>query len=297
MATQTVTAMVNYHLEVERGGAAVWCPGTVMDKRRPHDHQAVTITNIRNNQSDFALDTHGFEVRPFSTSATNFDDNEAIAKQYYPDVCAHVQKVTGANKVVPVVHIARRQPWEKVAEAEKELPDMAPVTAPAPNRSVHVDQSYFGAELVRDSKLEEFPKEEAEKLKKGRWAIINLWRPFDEVRRDNLALCDARSVSEKDLAAVYADIPDSLRNAKTGYNFAAKSRSEAWEVKAGEPGAHKWYYAAGMRPDEALLIKQYDSSDKIAARRCPHTAFTTDADHGPTRQSIEVRCLAFWDDQ
>lgn len=41
---------------------------------------------------------------------------------------------TGASKVMPVVHIARRQPWEKVAEAEKDMPDMSPVTAPAPNR-------------------------------------------------------------------------------------------------------------------------------------------------------------------
>jgi hypothetical protein len=93
MATQTVTATVGYHLEVERGGAEVWCPGTVGDKRRPHDHQAVKITDIRPNQSEFTLDTHGFEVRPFHTSATNFDDNDAIREHYYPDVCAHVKKV------------------------------------------------------------------------------------------------------------------------------------------------------------------------------------------------------------
>lgn len=37
--------------------------------------------------------------------------------------------------VLPVVHIARRKPWEEVAAAEKEMADLAPVTAPAPNRS------------------------------------------------------------------------------------------------------------------------------------------------------------------
>ena len=93
MATQTVTATVGYHLEVERGGAAVWCPGTVGDKRRPHDHQAVKITDIRPNQSDFTLDTHGFQVNPFHTSATNFDDVDAIREHYYPEVCAHVKKM------------------------------------------------------------------------------------------------------------------------------------------------------------------------------------------------------------
>lgn len=62
--------------------------------------------------------------------------------------------------MLPVVHIARMLPWEQVKEAEKDLDDYSPVTAPAPNRSVHIDQSYFGAELVRDSKLEDFPQEE-----------------------------------------------------------------------------------------------------------------------------------------
>ena len=42
---------------------------------------------------------------------------------------------TGASKVLPVVHIARRLPWEQVKEAEKDLDDLSPVTAPAPNRS------------------------------------------------------------------------------------------------------------------------------------------------------------------
>lgn len=162
--------------------------------------------------------------------------------------------------------------------------------------TVHIDQSYFGAELVRDSKLESYPAAEAEKLKNCRWAIVNLWRPFAVVNRDNMALCDARTVNENDLTAVYADLPEELRNAKTGYNFAAKSRSEAWEVKA-NPGSHKWYYAANITPNEALLIKQFDSKKHGVARRTPHSAFTAKEDFGPTRQSIEVRCLVFWQDQ
>lgn len=165
------------------------------------------------------------------------------------------------------------------------------------NNSVHVDQSYFGAELVRDNKLKSFPDDEVERLKKGRWAIINLWRPLQNtVTRDNLACCDARTVDEKDLAAVYAELPKELTNAKTGYRFAAGSRSEAWEVKS-NPGSHKWYYAANMTPNEALLIKQFDSKKQGVARRTPHCAFSAKEDYGPTRQSIEVRCLVFWEDQ
>lgn len=126
-----------------------------------------------------------------------------------------------------MVHIARRKRWEEVAEAEQALDDDEPVTAPTANRSgerksflqiigtadltrdaVHIDQSYCGAELVRDSKLEEFPQAEAEKLKKSRWAIVNLWRPFDVVTRDKMALCDARTAEESDLVAVYAELSE-----------------------------------------------------------------------------------------
>ncbi|OAL36596.1 hypothetical protein AYO20_04212 [Fonsecaea nubica] len=296
LAPQAVTTILNYHLEPERGGEIVWCPGTVRDKRRPHEHAEVTVHNIRGYEESFTLDKQGFAVGPFDTSVADVQDDAEFKGQYYQDVVAHLKKVTGASKVLPVVHITRRRQWDEVAEAEKDLPDNAPVTAPTANRSVHVDQSYFGAELVRDSKLEELPASEAERLKKVRWAIINLWRPLNHVTRDNMALCDARTVAENELAAVYADLPEELRNAKTGYNFAAKSRSEAWEVKA-NTGAHKWYYASGMNPNEALLIKQFDSKPHGVARRTPHCAFSAKEDHGPVRQSIEVRCLCFWEDQ
>ena len=160
---------------------------------------------------------------------------------------------------------------------------------------MHIDQSYFGAELVRDRKLQELDVD-VDKLRKARWAIINLWRPLNTVTRDNLAVCDARTVDEDDLVALYADLPASLTNAKTGYSFVAGSRSGAWEVKA-NPGSHKWYYAANMEPNEALLIKQFDSRIDGVARRTPHTAFSAEEDYGPTRQSIEVRCLVFWEGQ
>lgn len=37
--------------------------------------------------------------------------------------------------MLPVVHITRRKDWKEVKDAEEGLPDLAPVTAPAPNRS------------------------------------------------------------------------------------------------------------------------------------------------------------------
>lgn len=51
-----------------------------------------------------------------------------------------------------------------------------------------------------------------------------------------------------------------------------------------------------MRPNEALLIKQFDSK-KSGIARTPHSAFFAKEDYGATRQSVEVRCLLFWEDQ
>lgn len=70
---------------------------------------------------------------------------------------------------------------------------------------------------------------------------------------------------------------------------------ETWGVAANP--SHRWYFASQMTPDEVLLIKCYDSKEDGRARRTPHSAFKTDLDEGPARESIEVRCLVFWEDQ
>ena len=90
---QALRTTLNYHLEAHRGGAKDWCPGTVQDKRRPHEHQDVNVTNIRGHEAEFTLDKQGFEVGPFATSVTDVDDDTDLTGQYYQDVAAHVKKM------------------------------------------------------------------------------------------------------------------------------------------------------------------------------------------------------------
>ena len=53
-----------------------------------------------------------------------------------------------------------------------------------------------------------------------------------------------------------------------------------------------------MQPDEALLLKNFDSTRKgEVAKRSPHTSFRSEDDCGPPRHSLEVRCFVFWEDQ
>ena len=98
------------------------------------------------------MDKQGFEVGPFATSVTEVNDDTELTEQYYRRGRTCQEGVglrtfmstfvlltsvasTGANRVMPVVHIARRQPSEKVLEAEKVSADTAPVIAPSYDRS------------------------------------------------------------------------------------------------------------------------------------------------------------------
>ncbi|KAK3070241.1 hypothetical protein LTR53_010782, partial [Teratosphaeriaceae sp. CCFEE 6253] len=79
-------------------------------------------------------------------------------------------------------------------------------------------------------------------------------------------------------------------------------RGETLGVAANEQ--HKFYYMKDMTPDEVMLLKCFDSRGEGMpggreglAVRTPHTAFVdpnTPSD-APGRQSIEVRCLVFYE--
>ncbi len=154
----------------------------------------------------------------------------------------------------------------------------APDAPRQPATRVHVDQTVkSGPQRVRD-----LLPDEAERLLAGRVQIINLWRPIVGPLWDHpLAVADARSVDPADL------IPSDL--------IFADRIGEIYAVR--HSPAQRWFYLSGMRPDEALLLKCYDSAVDGRARFAPHTAFidsTAPAD-SPPRESIELRTLVFHD--
>lgn len=144
---------------------------------------------------------------------------------------------------------------------------------------VHIDYSYEGASTILHQSVS---SEEAEQLSKTRWAAINVWRPLNHaVTREPLSVCDAESVAEEDLCGVCST--------SQGRSF------ETWVLKY-SPN-HKWYYMSQQTPDDVLIIKIYDSKKDGRARRTPHSAFYAPNEYGPARNSIETRCLVFWEDQ
>jgi hypothetical protein len=241
--------------------------GTPRSNTRHAAHE-VPIHDARAIATDLSLDREGFAVLRHASAVRDFWDADELRPVYYPEVQRLVAEATGASKVYIFDHTLRRR--------VRGLDDRAPGTPRQPASFVHVDHTAkSGPQRVRD-----FFGTEAETLLRGRVQVINLWRPIRGPLRDApLAVCDATSVAPSDLVAsdlVYRD--------RVGETYAVTYNP-----------AHRWYYVPAMQPDEALLLKCFDSATDGRARFAPHTAFedpTAPADVLP-RESIEIRTLAF----
>ncbi|KAJ3531317.1 hypothetical protein NM208_g8934 [Fusarium decemcellulare] len=145
---------------------------------------------------------------------------------------------------------------------------------------------------------------EAEELLKGRYQIVNAWRPIHHPASDTpLAVIDWRSMSPEDLVKVdllYPQNSDGLVHALPDPELA--SLTKGYEVKGEQYAiapnlAHRFYYMKDMTPDEIMFIKCFDSESQLMtggktgiAHGSGHSAFVdsqtpTDA---PARQSIEL---------
>ncbi|KAI0840149.1 hypothetical protein F5Y06DRAFT_263782 [Hypoxylon sp. FL0890] len=259
------------------------------------------VNNLRGRESEFSTDNSGFAVLKEPANEKAFTDDAAVRNGYYQEVENLLKKrIPGIKKVVIFDHTIRRR---------------TPDAARAPVQQVHVDQTPAAAEVrVR----RHVPKDEAEELLKGRFQIINVWRPIENPASDfPLAVIDWRTTKPEDFVPVDLLYPKREDFAKDNDDRGKEVRpdeskwysTEGYEVRGetmsvAPSEAHKFYYQKDMTPDEVLLLKCYDSwgegepqgKDGIAVRT-PHTAFIdpqTPAD-APGRQSIEVRCLVFYD--
>lgn len=237
------------------------------------DTRPVVIQDVRGKEDTVGLDITGFQFVNYPSTEKLFEDEEVIRKVYYPEIEEILKKYAAAKRVFIFDHTIRRHPTqhEKVTSSNG-------ITAPrrGPVQRVHVDQTYTAAE----ERVRLHLGDEAERLLKGRYRIINVWRPIENsVAHNPLAVADYRSLDpESDLVAtrhIYAT--------REGSTFGVRHNPN-----------HKWYYLSDQTPDEVTLIKCADS-DISKARLTPHSAFEdeTSPKDAPQRQSIEVRALVF----
>ncbi|KAI9163864.1 Hydroxylase/desaturase CTB9 [Paramyrothecium foliicola] len=265
-----VVAVLNFYKENEDGSPP---HPTYIDRpetyERPFVSHDITIHDVRGDEDLYTLDKSGFQIHPHVSVEKDFLDDDQIKAQYYPETQKLLQDVTGASKVFIFDHTIRRR---KPGEGQESASTRGPV------QRVHIDQSYDAAK----SRVPFHLPEESEELLKGRYQIINVWRPIRIVERDPLAIAEAHSVSDSDLIVTELIYP--------------KRRGETLQVRQND--SQKWFYKSYLSPEEVILIKCFDSKTDGRARRVPHTAFTdpTAAPDAPARESIEVRALVFHPD-
>ncbi|GMK54811.1 hypothetical protein CspeluHIS016_0113970 [Cutaneotrichosporon spelunceum] len=264
------------------------------------------VYNARDNAEDFRdVDRTGFAFHTYPSSVpaeTVLADGPEVRDAYY----AEVEKVLRAK-------LATGDKVTRVVIFDHTIRVRDPDSARQPVQSVHVDQTPAAA-ITRVRRHVTEPGE-ADRLLKGRFQLINVWRPLGNPAVDHpLGVIDWRTTDETDLVAtdllypVYDGYdgedrgrevrPDEDKLASTdGYEV----RGETYNVQPNEK--HKFFYVKDMTPDEVMFIKCFDSaSEGVAGNKgvagfTPHTAFVdpnTPADAEP-RKSIEVRALVFYE--
>ncbi|KAH9908283.1 hypothetical protein F4778DRAFT_342593 [Xylariomycetidae sp. FL2044] len=248
----------------------VYITKNTVKNERPMVSQQVVVRDVTDHVDIYTLDLHGFQFRAHESRVKDFDDEEMVKTQYYAECEQLLKNVTGASRVLMWDHKVRRGPsnWHKLGDNNR--------NNRGPLYRAHVDQSYDGAEIV----LRRHLPDEADELVKGRYQIINIWRPLKTVYKDPLAVADAASIPQEDLLAASIIYP--------------RSRDETWTIKPSRQ--HRWCFKYAQRPDEVLFIKCFDSRGDVA-RRAPHTAFVNpDEEDKEARESIEARALVFYDE-
>ncbi|MBT7757064.1 MAG: hypothetical protein HN732_07030, partial [Rhodospirillaceae bacterium] len=259
------------------------------------------------------LAANGFEVRActLETPDLDFFNHDQVVREYYPQCVEILREASGASFVAAFDHNVRSAAGK---ESKRRIEGGQQVQGPA--HVVHGDYTLTSApqrlrdlteppgandtlrSLLSDKESLLDPDRVERILSGGRYAIINVWRNIapEPVATHPLALCDAASVRPEDLVVFEIHYHD-----RVGENYFAKHGD-----------GHQWYFYPDLTRDEALLIKQWDSSGELARSNgvnpdavdedtpCTfsfHSAFedpTTPAD-APERWSIEVRCVAFYD--
>ena len=243
-------------------------PETGVEPRRPersaHD---MPIFDIRPVAGAIDLDAEGFALTRHDSMVGDFYDEDEVRRVYYPEVETLVREATGAARVVVFDHNVRNTARAEAGEAKTRRPV----------DYVHNDYTEkSGPRRVRDL----LDPAEADTLLQHRFAVINVWRPIRGPVQDKpLAVLDARSMGPNDFVAT-----DLIYRDRTGEIYSVHHRP-----------THRWYYVSEMQPDEALLLKCYDSATDGRARFTAHSAFSNPsapADAAP-RESIEARTLVF----
>jgi len=268
------------------------------------DKRIVKIRDARQIAAGLSLDRNGVMLAPHCTALSTadfYESPERVLGQYYEEMRALVRRATGASRVVVFDHNVRNSRIAREGRGEVLSADGRARNAPVAGYAMGVHNDYTdisGAQRIRLLTEPSFrggsythlgepllSLEEAEGLLRRRYIFINVWRNISEepVAKFPFAVCDGSSIEGAAFVRSALIFPD-----RAGETFRVKH----------DP-AQQWIYFGGLRRDEAILLKVMDSKvDADVVRYTAHSAFwdprSTPAD--PPRESIEARCIVFFDD-
>jgi hypothetical protein len=275
-----VNAQLSYFAaQGDRAEVRVYPPSSGLATVRPPSAQhLVAIRDARPIAGNLRLDEHGFELHSRPSAFGDFYDEAAVRERYYPEVQTVMREITGAAAVIVFDHNVR----SAARAARGEIGVRVPVD------QVHNDYTQQSGPKRKREILDESGRSD---LSDRRVAFVNLWRPIVGPVWDNpLAVCHARSVSPEDL------VPTDIHHFGEDDLKVPRHSGQIYSVRHNP--THRWFYVSGMRPDEVLLLKCYDSRADGRARFMPHTGFRNPAcppDFVP-RESIEARTLVVFDE-
>lgn len=231
----------------------------------------VAIHDVRSYRNNFTLEHDAFRIitdAPHS-KAINFTDDEAIKKDYYPEVLQLLSECIPGNIQIFV--------YDHTVRSESREAQHQPLTR------VHVDHTVNN--VIR--RVRQYFPTEADRLLQGRYRIINVWRSLNKEPLEShpLAFASASTCDDHDVIPVEHRYEDGSLVREVGL---IKHNS-----------SQVWYYLSGMTDCERILLKCFDSESlkQDSDIRCttPHTAFKDPRtrEDAEGRYSIEVRSIIF----
>ncbi|KJX98116.1 hypothetical protein TI39_contig433g00001 [Zymoseptoria brevis] len=235
-------------------------PEGMPQRNYKENNNEITIRDIRGREHEFDMNVNGFgTISGVQSEEQDFNDDEHIKKVYYSEVeKLLLDNVPGANRIFLFDHTVRRSD---------------PNAKRAPVNRAHIDQTTKSA----IARVHLHMGDEAEELLKGRFRLINVWRPLNgPVVASPLAYANSKSVPDEDIVPVEHRYPH-----RTGETAGVKYTPQG-----------QWHYWSGMTNEERILLQCFDSKD---GARTPHSAFVDPRTkpEWPGRESIEVRALVF----
>ena len=230
------------------------------------DARNLKVDKDRDSQTGLA--DSGFMLVESPSSVENFLDNDQVEGSYENEITSLLKSITGASRVHIFDHTVRA--------SDPEIREVKQIREPS--TLVHNDYTTKSGFVCLDENL----GADSEKLKQGRFQIINIWRPLiDPVQSWPLALCDARSVDDSDMVDAERRAPN-----HTGEISLATHNAK-----------HRWFYFSDMNPNEVLIFKTFDSKNGGRVPYAIHTAVDISEKYPDAlpRESIETRAFVFYE--